>query len=92
MVSKPLALAEWRLRQGLTYRQLGVLIGVRVNLAFAYCLEPGDKGFKCPRADRMARIYEVTDGEVGPASFYRLPRLTRPFDRNAPQLPFGEAA
>lgn len=87
-----LTLDEWRLRQHLTYRELGALIMCNVGMAYAYCLDPRAAEFRLPRSQRMARIYEISNGEVGPASFYKLPRLTQPFDPKAPQLPLENAA
>lgn len=92
MVARPISLDEWRLRRGLTYRGLGELIGCRVKLAFAYCQDPGTDKFNRPGDVNMARIYVITDGDVQPNSFYRLPKLTQPFDPNAPQLPLEAAA
>lgn len=88
----PISLDEWRLRQGLTHKQLGQLIGCAGHMAYIYCCDPSDQNFRLPRSDRMARIYLVTNGEVRPDSFYRLPRISRPFDPSAPELPLEAAA
>jgi hypothetical protein len=86
MVERGLTLDEWRLRQGLSYRALGTLLGCQVNIAFAYCQEPGTKGFKRPGDDRMDRIFVISNGEVWPNSFYKLPKLIRKFDPKQPEL------
>jgi hypothetical protein len=79
-------LDDWRLRNGLTYRELGELIGCRVALAFAYCQKPGSRQFKRPKDDRMARIYRATNGAVTPGDFYELPKLG-PDPAWEPELP-----
>ena len=91
MAAAGLSLDEWRLREGLTHKQLGGLIGCTGHMAYVYCCAPSEPAFRLPRADRMARIFMITNGEVGPASFFKLPKLTRPFDPKAPQLDLDTA-
>ena len=87
-----ISLDEWRLREGLTHKQLGQLIGCAGHMAYVYCCDPSDRNSRVPRADRMVRIYVVTNGEVRPDSFFRLPKLTRKFDPKAPELALEHAA
>ena len=91
-MTAPLTLDEWRLREGLTYRELGKLIGCPIGMAYAYCLDPQAASFKVPRPDRMCRIFQITGGQVPPTSFYKLPKLLAPFDPHAPELPLEHAA
>lgn len=93
MTAVNLTLDEWRLSEKLSHKQLGELIGCKGHMAYVYCCDPADPAFRMPRPDRMRRIYVVTNGAVGPASFYRLPELRQRFDRHAPSLvPREEAA
>lgn len=85
-----MTLDEWRLREGLTYRELSKRIGCPVGMAYAYCLDPEAGEFRLPRPDRMAIIWRFTHGEVPPASFYKLPVLPPPDLSTTTDL--GEAA
>lgn len=87
-----LTLDEWRLKNGLKPNELGRLIGCRVRMAYCYCLPLGNPEFRLPRPERMARIYQATNGEVRPDSFYRLPLITERQDPRQEPLPLEQAA
>lgn len=85
-------LNDWRIAHNLGYRELGRLIGCPPRMAFAYCQDPEAADFRLPRPARMRTIYRVTGGAIGPAAFYKLPKLAaQRFDPKAPELALEQA-
>lgn len=66
-------LEQWRQAQGISYRELGDLVGVSYETARQHCQPVGHPAFCMPRRLTMQRYVLATGGAVQPADFYTAP-------------------
>lgn len=62
-------LRDFMMAREMSEAQFGRLLGIGQATVNRYA-----RGQRIPRPEVMRRIVEVTDGRVGPADFYDLPR------------------
>lgn len=70
MADLPLTrLESWRLKQGLTYSELGARLGVTQQAAHRYCRPPGDASHRRPARSVALLLAAITDGEIDIANY-----------------------
>jgi len=80
------ALEALRNKRNWSYRQLGEAVGLDApQNSRRYCLDPDDPEFRRPRPEHMVKIYVISDGEVQPNHFYKLPELAAKANGEAEQ-------
>lgn len=57
-------LEEWRRSQGLTYSELGQMIGTGTEMARRFCLPLGQRWRNNPSIPQLLKIMEITGGAV----------------------------
>lgn len=67
----------WRKAEGLTLEKLAEKLGVHTTTAWSWCVDRADPRALVPSRKRMAKIVEMTEGAVQPASFYPVLSATR---------------
>ena len=66
-----MTLEQWRLKKGWSKAQLARKLGAsHAKDGTRWCIRPGGDGQVIPGRTYMARIIEVTGGEVMPNDFY----------------------
>lgn len=66
---------KWCAEKGVTGPALDRLLGVGKNQSYHYIVPLDHDRFAIPRPAVMARIVELTDGQVQPNDFYDIPKL-----------------
>lgn len=67
-------LAKWRKMQGMTQSALANALGC--TQPYVSQIERAQNPM-VPKHELMARIFDLTNGQVGPTDFYDLPNLSR---------------